>query len=128
MPASPSQPRKAGPTSLAESCLPVDLEVLHLPKSERMFAVRVRGMSMQGAGIWDGDNVLMEFRDPAPGEIVVALVNGQTLLRRYVVENRRAFLKAEHPAHPGFISAQELVIQGVMVALLRLPPGKNPKV
>lgn len=109
-----------------DTCQMLDGDVLHLPCGARTFALRVRGDSMRGAGILDGDNVIMEFRDPQPGEIVAALIDGETTLKRFVVQNGRMFLKAENPAYPNLIPAQELVIQGVMVALLRLPKNKNP--
>lgn len=112
----------------SDTCQMLDGDVLHLPSGARTFALRVRGDSMRGAGILDGDNVIMEFRDPQPGEIVAALIDGETTLKRFVVQNGRMFLKAENPAYPSLIPAQELVIQGVMVALLRLPKNKNPLV
>jgi len=36
-----------------------------------------------------------------------------------VMNGRRPFLKAENPAYPDLIPAQELLIQGVMVGLVR---------
>jgi repressor LexA len=42
-------------------------------------------------------------------------------LKRYLVRNRRPFLRAENPKYPDLIPAHELVIQGVMIALFRKP-------
>ena len=103
-----------------DGCISVDVETLRLPKGARVFAVKVRGESMTGAGILSGDVVVLEFREPRNGEIVAALIDGETTLKRYVVQRGKPFLKAENPRFPNLIPAQELVIQGVQVGLLRM--------
>jgi repressor LexA len=75
---------------------------------------------MIGAGILSGDIVIFEFREPRHGEIVAALIDGETTLKRYLVQRGKPFLKAENPKFQNLIPAQELVIQGVQVALLRI--------
>jgi repressor LexA len=40
-------------------------------------------------------------------------------LKRYLVEKGQPFLRAENPDFPDLIPARELVIQGVLIALLR---------
>jgi repressor LexA len=104
----------------ADGCISVDVETLRLPKGARVFALKVRGESMMGAGILSGDVVVLEFREPRNGEVVAALIDGETTLKRYVVQRGKPFLKAENPRFPNLIPAQELVIQGVQVALLRV--------
>jgi repressor LexA len=74
---------------------------------------------MIDAHVVNGDTVILEFREPRNGEIVAALIDGETTLKRYVVEGGRPYLKAENPDFPNLIPARELVIQGVMIALLR---------
>ena len=103
-----------------DGCISVDVETLRLPKGARVFALKVRGESMTGAGILSGDVVVLEFREPRNGEVVAALIDGETTLKRYVVQRGKPFLKAENPRFPNLIPAQELVIQGVQVALLRV--------
>jgi repressor LexA len=61
----------------------------------------------------------LEFREPRKGDVVAALIDGETTLKRYVVENGRPFLRAENEDYPDLVPAHELVIQGVLVALLR---------
>lgn len=107
------------------ACLTIDADTLELPASARTFALRVRGDSMVNAGILDGDSIILEFRDPQHGDIVAALIDGETTLKRFLVKNRRPYLKAENPKYPDLIPAQELVVQGVMVALLRVPHARN---
>ena len=104
----------------ADGCVTMDLETIRLPKGARVFALKVRGDSMTGAGILSGDIVVMEFKEPKSGDIVAALIDGETTLKRYVVQRGRPFLKAENPNYPNLIPAQELVIQGVQVALVRV--------
>jgi repressor LexA len=104
----------------ADGCVSIDVETLRLPKGARVFALKVRGDSMIGAGILSGDVVVLEFREPRSGEVVAALIDGETTLKRYVVQRGKPFLKAENPRFANLIPAQELVIQGVQVALLRI--------
>lgn len=104
----------------ADGCISVDVETLRLPKGSCVFALKVRGDSMIGAGILSGDVVVLEFREPRNNEVVAALIDGETTLKRYVVQRGKPFLKAENPRYPNLIPAQELVIQGVQVALLRV--------
>jgi len=99
--------------------LGVDLAALGLRSNARTFALRVQGDSMTGAAIVDGDLVILEVREPADGDIVAALIDGESTLKRYVVNRGKPFLKAENPAYPDLLPAQELVIQGVMVGLVR---------
>ncbi len=104
----------------ADGCISVDVETLRLPKGARVFALKVRGDSMIGAGILSGDIVVLEFKEAKNGDIVAALIDGETTLKRYVVQRGKPFLKAENPRFPNLTPAQELVIQGVQIALLRV--------
>ena len=104
-----------------EGCVYADLESLDIRRTARTFAVRVRGDSMNGAHILDGDLVVLELREPNHGNIVAALIDGETTLKRYLVRSKRPFLRAENPKYPDLIPAHELVIQGVMIALFRKP-------
>jgi repressor LexA len=75
---------------------------------------------MIGAHILDGDVVIMEDRQTArDGDIVAALIDGETTLKRYVTERGRPYLKAENPKFPDLIPARELRIQAVMTSLVR---------
>jgi repressor LexA len=114
----------AGMAALAEQTieghLSIDARSLNASKSGRTFALRVRGDSMIGAHILDGDLVILEDRkDVRNGDIVAALIDGETTLKRYVMEHGRPYLKAENPLYPDLIPARELRIQGVLVSLVR---------
>lgn len=105
--------------SRREGSISIDIVSLGIPSRSRTFALKVRGDSMIDAHICDGDTVILEDREPRKNEIVAALIDGESTLKRYVVDRGQPFLRAENPAYPDLIPAQELLIQGVMVALLR---------
>ena len=68
--------------------------------SGEVFALRVRGESMKGAGIFPGDLVLVRRQEEArSGEIVVALVEDEATVKRLRIRNRRIEL---HPENPEF--------------------------
>ena len=104
-----------------DRCVTVDADALDIPRSARTFALKVSGDSMTGAGILDGDIVILEHGLPARhGDIVAAAIDGEVTLKRLVVQKGRAFLKAENPRYPDLLPAYELVIEGVFRALLRV--------
>ncbi|MBA3272669.1 MAG: transcriptional repressor LexA [Chthoniobacterales bacterium] len=114
----------AGMAVLAEQAIEghvsLDAASANTSKNARTFALRVRGESMIDAHILDGDIVILEDRkEVRNGDIVAALIDGETTLKRYVTERGRPYLKAENPLYPNLIPARELVIQGVMVSLVR---------
>ena len=102
-----------------DGCISVDIQTLGIPSNARTFALKVRGDSMIDAHILSGDYVILEVRNPQPRDIVAALIDGETTLKRYLIRNGSPFLKAENEDYPDLIPAQELVIQGVMVTLIR---------
>jgi repressor LexA len=104
------------------SKLGVDLAAFGVENRAEVFAVKVRGDSMIGAQIADGDTVLLQKRVPKNGEIVAALIDGESTLKRYLLNHGEPFLKAENPIYPDLLPAAELVIQGVMIGLLRRVP------
>lgn len=102
-----------------EETITVDPGALGISRKSKTFALKVTGDSMTGAHIVDGDYVILEYRDPRNRDIVAALIDGETTLKRYIVDKTRPFLRAENPDYPDLIPAAELVIQGVMVGLMR---------
>jgi repressor LexA len=103
-----------------EGHVSLDAQSANVSKNRDTFALRVLGDSMIGAHILDGDIVILEqSKDVQNGDIVAALIDGETTLKRYVVDHGRPYLKAENPRYPNLIPARELKIQGVMVSLVR---------
>jgi repressor LexA len=114
----------AGMSALTEQTIEghisLDARSANASRNRGIFALRVRGDSMIGAHIVDGDIVILEDRkDVQNGDIVAALIDGETTLKRYVVEHGRPYLRAENPRYPNLTPARELKIQGVMISLVR---------
>lgn len=88
--------------------------------SEDYFLLTVRGDSMIDAGIVEKDLVVVDTKKEAKnGSIVVALIDNENTLKRYISEGGKAYLKAENKAYSNIYPVNELVIQGVVVALIR---------
>lgn len=98
----------------------VDLESLGLRPSSQIFALEVRGDSMIGRHILDGDIAILDrSREPKLGDVVAALIDRESTLKTFVKEGGRPYLRAENPDYPNLHPAHELLIQGVLVALVR---------
>lgn len=103
-----------------DRCLTVGLETIRIPRNAKTFALEVRGDSMIGAGILHRDLVIMELAEPRHRDIVAALIDGDVTLKRFIMEKGKPFLHAENPLYPDLIPAQELLIQGIFRALIRI--------
>jgi repressor LexA len=99
--------------------LVMDLSPLGIPTTSQTFALRVEGDSMIGAGINDGDVVILEKRREQTGDIVAALLDGEVTLKRYVVEAGKHLLRAANPRFKDIPLNEEAVVQGVAVGLIR---------
>jgi len=83
------------------------------------FALRVRGDSMIGAGILDGDKVIVRPQQDADnGEIVVALLEDEATVKRLHRENGEVWLLPENPAYAP-IDARQAQIIGKVKGVLR---------
>ncbi len=68
--------------------------------ADELFALRVRGESMTGAGIYPGDIVVVRRQPTADtGDIVVALVGDEATVKRLRIRKKRVEL---HPENPDF--------------------------
>ncbi len=85
------------------------------------FALRVQGDSMIDAEICEGDVVILEPKEPRHLDIVAALIDGETTLKRYIQPTRQdaPYLKAENKAYPQFYPLDSLQVQGVARAVVR---------
>ena len=102
-----------------DGCVSIDVASIGISRSTKAFALKVRGDSMIDAHICDGDTVVLEMREPRNGDVVAALIDGETTLKRYIMDRGSPYLQAENEMYPDLIPIRELVIQGVMVSLLR---------
>jgi repressor LexA len=83
------------------------------------FLLHVRGDSMVGAGIYDGDLLLVRRQPTARnGDIVVARLEDEATVKRFYREADRVRLQPENPALEP-IYTRDVVIEGVAVALIR---------
>ena len=82
------------------------------------FFFPVQGDSMQGAEIFDGDILVVDRSIKAGhGDIVVAFIDGERLVKRLYHRNSRVALVAENPAYPALHiqGEMELMIWGVVI-------------
>lgn len=107
-----------------EGFVAVDLETLGFKPQRGCYALRVRGDSMKDAAILDGDIVVIQpAPNPKAGQIVAALIDGESTLKRLVSVKGRWFLKAENAAFPELIPRSDLVIQGAVQLVIRQMKG-----
>lgn len=98
-------------------------DVLPLPadfaRGNECFLLRVRGDSMTGAGILDGDYVIVRKQENAEnGEVVVALLGEEATVKRFFREEDRVRLQPENDAFEPIIT-RDVKILGKIVGLLR---------
>ena len=88
-------------------------------RAPQSFALRVRGDSMIDANINDGDTVIIEPGVAKHGDLVAALIDGETTLKRLIKQGSKIFLKAENQNYPELVPVSELVIQGIAKSVVR---------
>lgn len=101
-----------------EDSVAVDPKAFGLRSAKGLFALKVRGDSMVNAQIADGDVALLKDEPARPGQIVAALIDGQSTLKRLAKDGRRMVLRAENTRYRELIPADSLVIQGVLVGIV----------
>jgi len=104
-----------------EGELTVDLSLFALRSSQQVFALSVRGDSMMDAHILNGDTVLVQEQTTAAnGDIVVAMVDGETTVKRFFLENGRVRLQPENRTmEPMYFNGGDLRIIGKVVGVMR---------
>ena len=109
----PAADVEAGMTALLLDDLLVDTP-------SRTLLVKVRGESMREANIFDGDVVIVERQaQAAPGEIVVALVDGELTVKRLLRDGAGWLLHPENPEFADIRPEGELTLVGVVTGLAR---------
>lgn len=86
------------------------------------FLFTVQGDSMQGAGIVEGDKVIVDRSiDPQHNHIVIAVVDGEYTIKRLFRRGSRIELRPENPAFQPirFADGSQLEIWGVVVGVVR---------
>jgi DNA polymerase V len=101
---------------------PLDLNELLIRRPETTFFLRVRGDSMEGAGIHSGDLLVVDWSvEPRCGDVVIAAVSGSLTVKRLAREEGRLVLLPDSPGPGGsgyepieVAGSEELVIWGVV--------------
>lgn len=92
---------------------------IHAPQT---YLVRVDGDSMIGAGIFDGDVLVVnKALDAVPGDIVIAAINGEPVVKTLARDGRHIVLRSENPKYaPRFVmEGDELLIWAVVTDSIR---------
>ena len=87
---------------------------------KQAFTLTVKGDSMEGRHIFDGDTVLVERGiEPEHRSVVAALIDNETTLKTFIRRDGKMWLRAENPRYPDLIPGWDLQIQGVARAVIR---------
>ena len=82
------------------------------------FFLRVKGESMINAGIKDKDLIIVDKSLIAkPGDIVIAMIDGEFTIKRLSIKNDELYLKAENHNYPDFSFKNHIDVQiwGVVI-------------
>lgn len=89
---------------------------------EATFFVRAKGNSMVGAGIFDGDLLVVDKSlAPASGDIVIAVMDGELTVKRLIRQGERVILRPENPRFKDIElrEGQELQVWGVVTSSVK---------
>jgi repressor LexA len=90
-----------------------------LIRTEEPFALRIKGESMMGAGILEGDYVIVKQQQNADqGDIVVALIGDEATVKRFYRAGDHIRLQPENPTMKPII-VKDVTILGKVVGLFR---------
>jgi len=90
-----------------------------LIKTEEPFALRIKGDSMIGAGILEGDYVIVKQQPSAEqGDIVVALIDDEATVKRFYKADNHIELQPENPSMKPII-VKDVTILGKVIGLFR---------
>lgn len=112
---------QAGALTLAVEEVEGYLEVERSRHGEELFALRVQGMSMSGAGILPGDMVIARRQSSAQeGDIVVAMVEDEATVKRLRIAGNKIVLWPENPDfEPLQLAPEKVTLLGKVVEVRR---------
>lgn len=99
----------------------IDLNAHLIKDITSTFVVRVTGDSMEGAGISDGDELIVNRAlEPRDGSVVIAVLDGELTVKRLRITSTGVVLQAENPKYPDIRvpALSELTIWGVATRCL----------
>lgn len=84
------------------------------------YLLKVRGDSMIGAGIIEGDLVVLDKKlEPRNGSVVAAFVDGEWTLKYFRSKDGQTYLEAANPHYPSIYPKEQLEIGGVVIKVIR---------
>lgn len=90
-----------------------------ITRNRQCFALKVKGDSMEPSGIVEGDTIVVSKNEKVSnGDIVVALVNGESAVKIFCKENGKIFLKSSNSKYPA-ITSEDIEIVGKLIYLVR---------
>jgi len=110
----------------SEDFLPLSPRAFGLSNRRNAFVLRVKGDSMIGRQIFEGDLVLVEKSDKCMHrDVVAALIDNESTLKTLIRQDGRIWLRSENPKYSDLIPGWDLQIQGVARSVIRLLPTKS---
>lgn len=84
-----------------DDTLQISLDNLMQLRAPSVYLVKIEGDSMQGAGMYSGDLLIVDRGiDAKHGDIVIAAVNGDAVCKRMCLEHGMVILRAENRKYP----------------------------
>ena len=96
----------------------IDLNEYLISNPFSTFFLRVKGDSMINAGIKDKDLIIVDKSLTAkPGNIIIAMIDGEFTIKRLSIKNNELYLKAENHNYPDFRFKNHIDVQiwGVVI-------------
>ena len=96
----------------------IDLNEHLISNPSSTFFLRVKGDSMINAGIKDKDLIIVDKSLTArPGNIIIAMIDGEFTIKRLSIKNNELYLKAENHNYPDFKFKNHIDLQiwGVVI-------------
>jgi repressor LexA len=101
--------------------LTLNTKRLGISNRSNAYFLRVKGDSMTGRHIFDGDLVLVEkSKNCRNQDVVAALIDNESTLKTLIRKDGVTWLRSENPKYPDLIPAWDLQIQGVARGVFRL--------
>jgi len=95
----------------------ISLDELFDIRAPHVYLVKIEGDSMQGAGIYSGDLVIVDRSlDAVHGDIVIASINSEPVCKRLNRTQSGVILMSENPKYPPryVMEGDDLVVWGVV--------------
>lgn len=91
-----------------------------VPNKESTYILKVKGDSMIDAGICPGDMVVVERRAQyKPGQIVIAMVDGEYTMKYYREKNGQKYLEPANERYRPIYPKESFSIEAVVTAVVR---------